>query len=77
MAADQEIEFLRAYGAGVTSDIALTGNNLGNYLIAGSGRRHAGGAAPAPTGSMAGPAPMSWPAAPTTTPITSTMRLTR
>ncbi len=36
MAADQEIEYLRAYGAGVTSDIALTGNNL-YHLIAGSG----------------------------------------
>ena len=37
LAAGQEVEYLRAYGAGVTSGLTLTGNELANYLIGGAG----------------------------------------
>jgi Ca2+-binding RTX toxin-like protein len=37
MTAGQEIESLRAYGAGATSGISLTGNEFDNSLIGGSG----------------------------------------
>jgi len=37
MAAHQAIEYLRAVGAGATSGVTLTGNELANHLIGGSG----------------------------------------
>jgi Ca2+-binding RTX toxin-like protein len=37
MASSQEVEYLRAYGAGATSGVTLAGNELKNYLIGGSG----------------------------------------
>jgi Ca2+-binding RTX toxin-like protein len=37
MAAGQEIEYLLAYGPGAVSGVTLTGNELDNYLVGGSG----------------------------------------
>jgi Ca2+-binding RTX toxin-like protein len=37
MASGQEIEYLRAYGAGAISGVTLTGNEFNNTLIGGSG----------------------------------------
>ena len=45
MTAGQQIEHLRAYGAGATPGVTLTGNDFGTYLSGGSGNDHLNGGA--------------------------------